>query len=119
MNIGGAYPESAGIVSLFRECSLTEDGITVADDVKLKEEGRIAFHLTSATCPEVISEGKIRLADERIMTFDPSLALDIEKIENKNEYEDINVKSLWGVDNLYRITLSVTAKEFKSVITIA
>lgn len=118
MNIGGAYPDEAGILSLVRSSSLQDGRITVTDDVKLSEEGVITFCFTSVQEPTVLPSGKLLLCDNRTLTFNSDLALKISKIENTNKYEDINVKSLWGVDNLYRIELTVTAKEYRSQITI-
>ncbi len=118
MNIAGAYPAEAGILSLVRECSLTEGRITVTDTVKLEREGEIAFHFTSYAKPEIISEGKLLVADGRTLSYNKDLALEITAIENTKDFEDINVKSTWGVDNLYRITLTATAEEYTSVVTI-
>jgi hypothetical protein len=113
MNIGGAYPDEAGIVSLVRSSSLTDGKITVTDEVKLRQVGKIIFCLTSSVEPTVISEGKLLLADNRILSYNKDLSLSVSKIENTNKYEDIDVKGLWGVDNLYRIELSVRACEYK------
>ena len=117
MDIADAYPEEAGLVSLVRTSSLEAGKITVTDKVTLREEGDISFHFTSHREPDVIDTGKLVLANGVVMEYDKSLSLTVERIENTKEFEDINVKHQWDVDNLWRITLSARAAELTSTVT--
>ena len=115
MDIGTAYPKEAGIVSLVRTSQLTDGKITVTDDVKLDGKGEIAFHFTLRYEPRLDAEGVIDIGEGVKLSYDKALTLDIEKVENKClPYDDLNMKSVWGVDNLWRAKFTVSAKDFKA-----
>ena len=117
MDISGAYPEEAGIISLVRSSSLENGRITVTDTVHLKEQGDVSFHFTSHQEPKGFRDGGLLLADGVVMEYDRSLTLSIEKIENRNEYEDLNIEHNWGVPCLWRITLSGRGEKITSKVT--
>ena len=120
MDIGGAYPAMAGVLSLVRTTSLADGKISVTDDVKLDHEGDIELHFLSVQEPKVVGEGKLELADGRIFSFDKDLALRLDRVENTRlPYEDLNIQAKWGVPCLWRISLSKHASELCAKITIS
>ena len=115
MDIAKAYPAEAGIVSLIRSCSLTDGRVTVTDDVKLDHEGDIAFHFTCLNEPTLTEDGIVDIGESVKLSYDKALGLELEKVENKClPYDDLNMQKVWGVENLWRINLTVRAKEFKA-----
>ena len=118
MNIGGAYPDEAGVLSLIRTSKLEDGRITVTDDVKLDSEKLIEFHFTSHAEPKPLEAGKCELADGRVLSYNKDLELKIEKVENTKPFEDLHFQSKWGVDCLWRVCLSVRAKEYTATCVI-
>ena len=112
MDISEAYPKSAGVLSLVRTSQLEDGRITVTDEVKLDAERTMEFHLTSHAEPKLLGEGRVELADSRILSYDPALELKIEKVENTKPFEDLHFKSKWDVECLWRVCLSIRAKEY-------
>ncbi len=118
MNIAGAYPEEAGIL-LLKRTSMLEDGrITITDEVKLDRERVIDFHLTSHAEPKPLGEGRVELADGRVLSYNKDLELIIEKVENTKPFEDLHFKSKWGTECLWRVVLRVSAKEYEAKLVI-
>ena len=118
MELKGAFPESAGIESMRRTCQLDGGVVRVKDEVKLDHVGDIAFHYVTVDEPKMIEEGKLSLAEGRTFTYDTSLDLTIEKIENKKlPYEDLNF-GMWDRECLWRITLTKHAESAVSEITV-
>ncbi len=115
MDICKAYPSEAGITSLVRSAKLSDGEITLTDDVKLDSEGDISFHFTCRNKPEIILSGLLDVGEGVELSFDKSLALEIEKVENKClPYDDLNFEYVWGVKNLWRVKFTVKAKEFSA-----
>lgn len=112
MDIAGAYPKEAGVLSLVRTSHLEDGRITVTDDVKLDKERTMEFHLTSHAEPKPLGDGRVELADGRVLAYDPALELKIEKVENTKPFEDLHFKSKWGVECLWRVCLVKVAKEY-------
>lgn len=111
MDIARAYPAEAGIISLVRTSKLEDGKIIVTDDVKLEEEGDIAFHFTCRNEPKLIGDGTVDLGDGLKLSFDNTLSLCIEKIENKClPYDDLNFKYVWDRECLWRTVFKVRAK---------
>ncbi len=118
MNLAGAYPAEAGVL-LFNRTSKLEDGrITVTDTFKLDRERVIDLHLTSHAEPKPLGEGRVELADGRVLSYNKDLELIIEKIENTKPFEDLNFKYMWGTECLWRVVLRVTAKEYEAKLVI-
>lgn len=118
MDISGAYPNDAGVISLIRTSSLKEGKITVTDEVKLDRVRRMEFHLTSHAEPKPLADGTLELSDARVLTYDPNLCLRIERVENTKPFEDLNFQEKWGVDCLWRICLSIHAQEYTCRLTV-
>ena len=112
MDIGGAYPEEAGIVSIIRDAKLESGKITVADSVTLKDEGDITFNFTCRYEPKLKEDGTLDIGADVTLVYDKALSLEIERVENKClPYDDLNFGK-WGVECLWRARFSVRAKEF-------
>lgn len=105
MEIGGAYPKEAGILSYTRETVLADGTVTVTDRISLSEEKEIDFHFLSPVKPEG-GDGVIRLAEGRTMTYDPTLTLAIEEFK----IGDGRLEKSWKSDVLWRISLKTTVK---------
>jgi len=105
-----AYPSGAGVEEYTRTASLKGSTVTVADRVVLKKKGKINFHFMTHVEPEVISEGKLLLAEGKTLSYDKALTYSCDKITP----EGMNLEKNWGSEALYRISLSVTAKEFNA-----
>ncbi len=120
MELKGAFPADAGIESMRRTCQLDESVIRVKDEVKLDHEGDIQFNFVTVDEPTVIEDGKLGIADGRTFTYDTSLALVIEKVENTYlPYDDLSFRGSWDRDCLWRITLRSHGTSATSEITIA
>ena len=118
MELKGAFPKDAGIEKMVRSVSQKDGVVTVTDDVALDHKGDIRFNFLTLDEPKEICAGKLMLVEGVEFTYDTSLTLTLEKVENTwLPYEDINLKSLWGRENLWRIVLSANAEKCKSVVT--
>ncbi len=113
MEIGGAYPKEAGILSYTRETVLADGVVTVTDTLSLTEEKEIDFHYMSPVKP-VPSGNTIALAEGRTMTFDPRLALEIEEFEVKDD----GIERNWKSPVLWRIHLRTKVKEGSFTVTV-
>ena len=108
LNIAGAYPEAAGIVSWVRTCRLKRTGtprIEIGDRFRLKAPAqRIALNLMTPQAPRM-EPGTV------VLEYDPTLRLlirfDASQLSAAAEpirIEDAKLKRVWG-DTLYRIVL--------------
>ena len=78
------------------------------------EEKEIDFIFMSHKEPKLASSGKIRLTKGCVLKFDKALDVEIEAFDPVG----MDTKSLWGVEQLYRIHLKTTAKECEYTFTI-
>ena len=119
MNLAGAFPKDAGIKRMQRTCQLEDGVITVTDEVEADHEADIRFNFVLVDKPEIKEEGVLALGEGRTFTYDTSLKLEIEKVENTYlPYDDLNFQGSWGRDCLWRIVLYAKGESAKSVITI-
>ena len=119
MDIGDAYPKEAGVVSLVRKARLEDGRISVTEDVTLDHEGDIELHYLSVAEPKLFADGKLEIADGRVLSFDPSLTLRLDRVENTFlPYEDLNIQYKWGVPCLWRISLSSHGDKLLTTVTI-
>ena len=119
MDLAGAFAKDSGIVKMQRTCSLTEGKITVRDEVVAERESDIHFNFLTVNEPRLLSDGKLEVAEGRTLSFDTSLELEIEKVENKwLPYEDLSFRGLWNRECLWRIVLKTKGACATSVITI-
>ena len=105
MELGGAYPKEAGILSYTRETVLSGDTVTVTDTLSLTEEKEIDFRFLSPVKVEG-GDGVLSLAAGRRMTYDPSLALTVEEFK----IGDGRLEKAWNSKVLWRISLKTTKR---------
>lgn len=108
MGLEEAYDKNAGVVSFTRTAQLDGSEAIIKDDIVLDCEREMDFRLMTHVEPKLIEDGKIELAEGRVMFYDKSLACEIEPFEPTN----MNAEALWGSPFLYRIHLRVRAREF-------
>ena len=108
-----AFPAEAGILSMRRECKMEDGAVTVKDSVRLESEKEICFNYLTLDEPKILSAGRLEISNGAIFEYNPEgLELVIEKVENtKLPYEDLNFKSVWDRECLFRIVLKATASE--------
>lgn len=97
MQLAGAYPKEAGVISYTRECVLGDNGITVTDEYELAEDGTADFRFITHKEP-VIDGDKILLAEGRAMTYTAGKA----EIESFPVGEE-NLERAWGTPDLWII----------------
>ena len=93
---------------------MTDGVVTVKEDISLSEEKKICFHFMSPVAPVLNKRGEISLAEGRILTYPTDLECEIEEFFS----EGLNAKAEWGTENLWRIHLFTTAKEYKGEFTV-
>ena len=119
MELGGAFPEEAGIISMRRTCQIKYGEALVTDTVKAKEESDICFNYLSVDEPKLIEPGRLALAEGRTLTYNTDLELEIQKVENTYlPFEDLDFKRLWDRECLWRIVLKARATEAEARITV-
>ena len=120
MELKGAFPKEAGILSMKRTCHMGEGFVTVTDSVKCEDVSEICFNYLTVDEPRIIENGRLQIADGRTFEFDPTgLETVIEKVENTLlPYEDLNFQSNWKRDCLWRIVLKCHASEKTVTVTI-
>ena len=111
MEIGGAFPKEAGIISMKRTVHLDGSVVRVTDDVRADHKAEICFNFLTLDEPKVISDGKLGLAEGRVFEFDSeSLDLELERVVNTYlPYDDLNFERLWERECLWRIRLKKKA----------
>ena len=119
MNLAGAFPKEAGIERMQRTCQLKDGVITVTDEVEADREADIRFNFLLVDKPEPVEDGTLALGEGRVMSYDKTLKLVIEKVENTYlPYDDLNFMSTWGRECLWRVVLKARAKAAVSTVTI-
>ena len=73
MELRGAFPASAGIISMRRTCRMADDGLYITDSVVADHEADISFNFTVYSQPKEISAGRIDVGYGRYMEFDSEL----------------------------------------------
>lgn len=109
-----AYPEAAGIDSYVRTCCLSDGVVTVTDDIELKDEKTVEFHLMTCVAPTPTSKGTLALAEGRTLSYDPSLSCEIEEFDPVG----MDTKNAWGTEKLWRIKLTAKTKCGKYIFTV-
>ena len=83
LELSGAYPEEAGVRALVRTLRVSEDALTLTDDVTLETEAPVTFVFMLRHRPS-IQNGEARFGGLR-MAFDASLDVRIEEIRVTDE----------------------------------
>lgn len=119
MELKNAFPAEAGIISMRRTASLQDGAIRITDDIRLEKEGEIEFHYVTPDEPKMLPDGTLSLGG-RTFSYSPAdLAVRVERVTNTwLPYEDLNFRSVWGRDCLWRICLSAKASEKTAAVTI-
>ena len=118
LNLKHAYSEASGIENYVRSAVLENSVVTVTDDISLKEDGDIYFSYICDSAPTDVTESTFVLHG-RTITFDPSLEYKCEELD-KTWPEVTDIPARWGVDVLYRVTLTnkEKIKDKKYVLTV-
>jgi len=114
MELKNAYDPRAGVVSLVRSARLDGAKLTVTDSFELDTEREVDVHLLTHVKPEILSEGKLLLAEGRTLTFDTALTPEIEEYVS----EGLDTVAAWGTPVLYRIHLKARASSGSFTMTV-
>lgn len=115
MQLKSAYPEEANILSYVRGAYLDSDAaIHITEEIELKEETAVDFRYMNCAKPTLLENGKILLAEDRIMTYDKRLHCEIEEFP----VNDPGIERNWKTTVLWRIHLSAVIKNDKFEIII-
>ncbi len=106
LQLKNAYPEGAGINSYIKKAELVDGVVIITEDIDLRRKSEIIFNILTNKEPCVISEGKIKMSEDVLLGFDPSLRPEIEAVD----VDDKNLRGNWG-DYVYRIRLHGIAKK--------
>ncbi len=120
MNIGDAYPPSAGIESLVRTCHLEDGLITVSDSLSLKAEGEYIFHLNLVNEPKILDGGRVEIGEGRVLSYDAdAFSATYSRVENTNlPYDDLNIERWWEVECLFDLKLTSRGEKITCSISI-
>jgi len=109
-----AYPAEAGIESYVRQTSLLDGAVTIIENIALKEEKEIDFHMMLASAPEIKGAGKIALPEGMTLTYDKKLVAEIEEFDPVG----MDTKRTWDAEKLYRIHFRINTAKCKVKFTI-
>lgn len=99
-----AYPEEAGLKCYKRGAVINGSRIEISDLVEFVGEGTVMFSLITLYPPGKLFDHSFVLCGKTIC-YDPILEYNIEALD-KTWPETHNIPACWGVDTLYRITLT-------------
>ncbi len=114
LNVTGAYPEKAELEGYVRKIGMTDGTVRISESIRLKREKKICFHFMSHVAPVLNKRGEIALAEGRILRYPEALECQIEEFYS----EGLNAKAEWGSENLWRIHLFTSAKEYEGEFTV-
>ena len=115
MELAHAYPAEAKVRSFVRTVVLNEENaVVITDEIRTEAEQEVDFRYMSCAEPHLLENGKIALAEGRIMEYDPRLACEIEAFA----VCDPGIERNWQSDTLWRIHLRATCTEGKFVFTV-
>jgi hypothetical protein len=109
----GAYPDEAGIESYVRRVSF-DGAVTVEENVVLREEKEIDFHLMLSAEPKLLGDGEIMLPEGRILSYDTSLKAELEIFDPVG----MDTVHSWGTDKLYRLHFRINTDKCNVKFTI-
>ena len=107
MELAGAYPQEAALISFARAVVPQDDSsVTITDTVEMAREQEVDFRYMTCAEPRLMEVGKLLLAEGRVMIYDPRLTCEIEAFP----VNDPGIERNWHTDTLWRI-------HFKAVFT--
>ena len=107
MELTGAYPQEAALISFTRAVVPQDDSsVTITDTVEMAREQEVDFRYMTCAEPRLMEVGKLLLAEGRVMIYDPRLTCEIEAFP----VNDPGIERNWHTDTLWRI-------HFKAVFT--
>ena len=119
MELGGAFPTEAGIISMKRTCSIAGGEARITDTVKAHKESDIRFNYLTVDEPRIVKDGVLAIAEGRSFIYNTDLTLEIEKVTNTYlPFEDLDIERLWQRPCLWRIVLKKRAAEAEARITV-
>lgn len=102
LDMAGAYPAEAGVLSAIRGALVTTDGVQIADEITLQAPEAVTFTMLAREKPEIRPDG-IEFAHAR-MEISPMLAAAVEEIP----VTDARMAKNWH-GSLWRIALTAEA----------
>ena len=115
MELAHAYPAEADLRSFVRTVVLNEENaVVITDEIRTEREQEVDFRYMSCAEPRLLADGKIALAEGRIMEYDPRLACEIEAFA----VCDPGIERNWQTDTLWRIHFRASCTEGKFVFTV-
>ena len=115
MELAHAYPAEAGLCSFVRTVTLNEENaVVITDEIHTKREQEVDFRYMSCVAPRLLEEGKIALAEGRVMEYDPRLTCQIEAFA----VNDPGIERSWQTDTLWRIHLRTTCTDGRFIFRI-
>ena len=103
LDIAGAYPETAGLVSLRRTAKLADHTINVRDEIHLKAPGRAVFTLMCGRKPNLDEAGVIRFDGGAMLRYSDGLTAELDDFDIT--MEDDSIKKNWSGIEIYRVLL--------------
>jgi hypothetical protein len=115
MELARAYPSEAGLRSFVRTVVLNEKNeVVITDAICTEREQEVDFRYMSCAEPRLLADGKIALAEGRIMEYDPRLACEIEAFA----VCDPGIERNWQTDTLWRIHFRASCTEAEFIFTV-
>ncbi len=114
MELADAYPKETPLRSFVRACNVKGATVTVADTLLLSEPSEVQFRFLTTERPMQLSPGRVSLPEGMVLSFDPSLSLEITEVQA----EDYNPRGSFGTDALWQIRLGDVVKEKSYTFTI-
>ena len=104
LDLVNAYPTEANLSAYTRTVELNDSVITITDDVAFHTPGTVMFSYITRSEPKLLNETTFTV-EGKTVGFDSNLAYAVSAVD-KSEPETKTVPGDWGVEDLYRITLT-------------
>lgn len=104
LDLVNAYSADANLSSYTRTVQLVNSMVTITDDVTFHTPGTVMFSYITRNEPKLLNETTFTV-EGKTVGFDSNLAYAVSAVD-KSEPETKTVPGNWGVEDLYRITLT-------------
>ena len=108
LDLTGAYPQEAGIVSFIRSAVIEDGKAIVCDKLVSDRDGNVTFNLLCNTKPENIEKGSFTVHGKTV-NFDERLDMTVDS-PDCTWAETRIIPASWDCERLYRIKLSAPLK---------